>query len=187
METNKAVAAYIAEIFGEAVGVNAHKSEDGGKEIAVLRCANVPQEGVQSCASIGLNGTDIGLVSGGKKLRVEVVGACDVQVDVFENMVASTAYAVMDAGKCYPGFVAENVVGLYVESEMKHVLLTSPFLWNGMETMALEDRYIAWLMMVPVSEAEYAYAKKMGADALEERFAEENIDIYHLYRKSIIE
>lgn len=41
-------------------------------------------------------------------------------------------------------------------------------------------------MTVPISDREMAYADTRGLDALEDLFEENEIDVYDLYRESVI-
>lgn len=93
----------------------------------------------------------------------------------------------MNTKKCYPGYIVRNIIEQYVEeTEMKHILLTDPFLWDEANRFQYEDISIAWLMAVPISESELSYATKHGGKALEELFEEKDIDIFNLYREPVI-
>lgn len=187
MDINKIVAQHELQILGGTPKVNRHWNDTEDKSIDILKCMDVPQKGIQSCASIGLNNTDIGLQSGEQKLRVEILGACDKQINEFENIIASVAFNVMDSNNCYPGYIVEDIINQYIpESHMKHILLTDSFLWENTESISVEDVCIALLMIVPISDEEFEYIQKNGVDALEKQFEEKEIDIYNIYRKSII-
>jgi Suppressor of fused protein (SUFU). len=174
-------------IFGGVPKVNRHQNESNDDTVDILKCVDVPQKGIQSCASIGLNGTDIGLLSGDSKLRVEILGASDISVNEFENIVASVAFYIMKSQKCFPGYIVPNVIEQYIENcEMKHVLLSSPFLWENVKSISFEDICIAWLLIVPISDAEYGYAQEHGVDSLETLFEEKEIDIFNMFRKSLV-
>ena len=70
---------------------------------------------------------------------------------------------------------------------MKHLFFTSPSLWqDNLETLDLETKKVAWLMAVPISEAERQYKEANGADALEDLFEEHQVDILDLTRKSVV-
>lgn len=187
MEINKVVAQQELYILGGKPKVNRYWDYLEDKNVDIMKCMDVPQKGVQSCATIGLNNTDIGLKNGEKKLRVEILGASDVLIENFENIVASVVFHIMDSHKCYPGYIVENIISQYIpESDMKHILLTDPFLWQNTESLLKEDICVAWLMMVPISESEYWYAKKSGVEKLEKVFEEKEIDIYNIHRKTVI-
>ena len=187
MEMNKVIAQEELKMFGGTPEVFRYWNDLKDKHIDVLRCIDVPQKGIQSCASIGLNEIDVGLTSGEGELRVEILGACNVLMAKFENIVASVAFAIMDSHKCFPGYMVENVIEQYIQDcDMKHILLVNPFLWKNVESIFVNDLCVSWLMIVPVSEAEYNYAGKNGIEKLENLFVEKQIDIYNIYRESII-
>ncbi|MEG0314958.1 MAG: suppressor of fused domain protein [Erysipelotrichaceae bacterium] len=187
MDINKIVAQHELKILGGTPKVNRYLNDIKDKSIDILICMDVPQKGIQSCASIGLNNTDIGLHIGEQKLRVEILGACDKQINEFGNIIASVAFNIMDSNKCYPGYIVEDIINQYIpESHMKHVLLTDPFLWKKEKNISVENLCISLLMIVPISDEEFDYVKKKGVDALEKQFEEKEIDIYNIYRKSII-
>lgn len=69
---------------------------------------------------------------------------------------------------------------------MKHVLLICPSVWEKAETIVLDDRYIAWLQIIPISESEYKYAIKNSVNELENLLEEKDIDVFDIYRESVI-
>lgn len=60
------------------------------------------------------------------------------------------------------------------------------FLGYGFKTIEFEDRKIAWLLIIPISNQEKDYAIANGGDALETKFEEADIDIFNLKRKSVV-
>lgn len=117
---------------------------------------------------------------------MEIVGTSDVLIEMFENIVATTAFEIMDAQRCFPGYIVEDVIEQYLpDSEMKHILITDPFLWKSAKEIVTANVHIEWLMLVPISDAEFEFACENGADALERKFEAEGIDIYNIYRKSV--
>lgn len=187
MEINKIVAQRELHILGGKPNINRYWNQVEDKSIDVLKCMDVPEKGVQSCATIGVNNIDIGLQSGERELRVEILGVSDILCENFESIVASVSFDIMDSHKCYPGYIIKDVISQYIpKSDMKHVLLTNPFLWKNTESLVKDNICVAWLMMVPISEAEYEFAKKRGIEELEKIFEEKGIDIYNIHRKTII-
>lgn len=66
-------------------------------------------------------------------------------------------------------------------------MFVSPFLWSDqLETLEFDDKKVTWLQAIPISEAEYAYVDKNGAEALEDILEEAEVDILDLERKSTI-
>ncbi len=187
MELNKIIAKKEIDFLKGEPSVRRFWNEENTKNVDILKCINTPQKGVQSCATIGLNATNLGLLSSEKSLRCEIIGACDINITLFENILATIAFEIMDLKKCFPGLILSNIVNQYiVNTDMKHILLTSPFLWNDAKSIEVEHKIIAWLLAVPISEKEFSYARERGYDALENLFEKENIDIYNLFRKSVI-
>jgi suppressor of fused protein SUFU len=68
---------------------------------------------------------------------------------------------------------------------MRHFLFVPPFLWEGqLDTIDRDGRKIAWLLAVPISEGERAFAEANGSEKLEELFGDRQIDIFNLHRPS---
>lgn len=186
MELNKAVAKAEMNFIKGTPQIRRFWDSSNEKQIDILKCLNTPQNGLQVCATIGLNKIDIGLISDKKPLRAEIVGASDILNNSFENMIATTAFKIMDSHTCFPGYIVDNVIEEYIpDCEMKHFLLTDPFLWEDAQSITLDSVHIAWLMTVPISHKEYEYARINGVSKLESAFEHHNIDIYNIYRKSI--
>ena len=72
------------------------------------------------------------------------------------------------------------------DTEMQHILLCPPFLWEKLTTLAMEEKTVAWLLLVPISEREYRFAEANGSDALEDVFVEKQIDVFNLERTSVV-
>lgn len=187
MDGNKIIVKNELSILGKISKVQRYWDDIYTKSIDIFQALNIPQKGVQSCATIGLYKTDIGLISDDKELRAEILGALDISVNVFENIMASIAFEIMDRNKCFPGYMIDYIIPRYIQdSDMKHILITNPFVWEHTESLLLENCYVAWLMAVPISQREYEYAQNKGVDELETIFVEEQIDIYNIYRESVI-
>ena len=79
------------------------------------------------------------------------------------------------------------MVGSYFkEGALKHVLFVSPFLWDGLQAVDLQEKKVSFLQVVPISEPEMRFVEKNGPDALEDRFEKEQIDVFHLERASVV-
>lgn len=75
----------------------------------------------------------------------------------------------------------------YEDSEMKHLIFVSPFLWeNKLMPLDLGTKTVNWLLCIPISENELEYRMKNGASALEDLFQEKDIDIFDINRNSVI-
>lgn len=189
-EENRQIARLMASVFGGGKpSVVRFWDEKKASCVDVLSSSNSPVGGVTSVGSIGLSEHTIGLTIVEKPLRVEVVGACASTIDVFANVLATCAFHVINsAHPCSPGVVFADAVSMYVpNASMKHVLLVPPFLWHtSFGTMDLPGKKVTWLQMIPISDQERAFASENGTDALETLFEERQIDVFDLYRASVV-
>lgn len=184
---NKIIAKKELEVIGGKPNVYRYYDEKNIKSIDILSCIDRPYTGVTSYGTIGLSGYDIGLFSDNKSLRLELLGACDKNNELFANIISTTAFEIMESGKCGYGEIISNVVSQYIQdSDMKHIYLMNAFLWEGFDTIEFEDSKVAWLLIIPISESEKQYALTNGYDALETKFEEMDIDIFNLKRKSVL-
>lgn len=185
--TGKMVAQQILKIFENTPKIYRYYDEKESKYIDLAICADVPENGVSSYATIGLFQTDIGLMHHANPLRIELLAACDQTVEDFSNMISTTALEIMDRHVAFPGYVVENVVSMYMpNSAMRHILLTHPFLWENTHSLTLEDMTLTWLMCIPISDQEKAYCEQNGLDALETVFEEQQIDVFDIFRPSAL-
>ncbi len=189
-EEAQRIASALADAFrvGAAFDVMPQVRRYGGpgerNTIDLLTCADSPERGITAYGTIGLsdharaNATD---------LRVELVGAFPTALPGFADVLLDCALnTINDGAPLRLGAVhGEAMAGL--SSTLRHVMFFSPFLWgDAPETLALADRTVAWLMAVPISEDERAYAEIEGPNALEELFARANINILNPNRPSIL-
>ena len=122
-------------------------------------------------------------------VRVELVGACSSTVKDFPNILATAAFSVINSKWiCLPDTVFPNVVDMYGCSEtMRHLLFVDPFLWGGkLEALYFENKTVAWLHALPISDDEYQLAISEGLDKLTFLFEEQQIDTFNINRPSVI-
>ena len=187
MQIRKIIAQKELEVIGGNPQVFHYWDDNEINNIDIMSSLDRPYHGVKSYATIGLSECDIGLFSNDKRLRVELLGACDEKEELFANILATTAFEIMEKKQCTYGDVIQNVISEYIiDSEMKHVYLMNPFLWNEFETLEFRELCVAWLLIIPISEQEKEYAIINGWEALEDKFEAVDIDIFNLNRKSII-
>lgn len=163
--------------------------EKNQKAIDILTCFDTPFEHVNSYATIGFSKLAAKLTSGGKPLTVEFVSACESTYDLFPNIVSTSTFQLMDGITTYgPGSVIPDVISMYYpKSDMKHMWMAYPFLWNNApRTLTVEEKLVAWLQLIPISDMEYQYLLQNGYDALEDLFEKAEVDVLDLGRKSVI-
>lgn len=186
----KVLAAHTALAMGvEKPPIFRYWDENRQNSVCVLEAADRPQDEVTAYATIGLS--DHPLMFQGREFdtRVELVGACGSAFPGFANVLATAAFCVINSGWfCAPGIIFPDVVSMYkVSATLSDIYFAHPFLWEEeLKSTLIGDRRVAWLLAVPVSKAESAYAQSYGPEQLEARFAEMDIDIYDLNRASVI-
>lgn len=187
-ESNKVLARRLAGVFASKPQVSRYWDDNKKSSVDVLLCENAPQENVNSYGTLGLsdhpllnNGEDVGL-------RVEFVAACGALYDELANILSTAAFCVINSGwYASPGAIFPDIVSMYrKDTAMKHLMFTPPFLWDDLKTLELDDKTVAWLLLVPISEKEYQFAENNGSDALEDLFVEKQIDVFNLDRLSVI-
>lgn len=185
----KQIAKAAFQVFGGKPSVVKYWDDQQKNDVDILSCPDRPQAGVTSYSTIGLSDASIGLTSDEVPLRVEIVGACGSAFAGYANVLATCAFDVMEANaECRPGAVLRDAVAVNVpDVEMKHVWLVPPFLWEEeLKTLEFPSMKVAWLLAVPISEAERAFAEEQGAEALESLFEEKQIDLFDLRRASVL-
>jgi antitoxin YqcF len=186
-EENKYLAKAALKAFEGKPSVFKYWDDNNKSSVDILFCDDKNGDGVVSFSTIGLSDFSIGHEEKKVPIRVELVGASDF--DCFPNVLATCAFNIINSKfDCSSGTIFKNVVKIYLpESPMKHILFLSPILWEDkLKTMKFENKHVAWLMAIPISEEEMNYADKNGIEALEELFEEKQINVFDLKRRSII-
>lgn len=187
-EANKMIAQVAAAAFGGVARVVRYSDANDEASIGILRCVDRPWEGVTSFATVGLSDSPLpGSVS--PPLGTEMVGGCDGRVTVFADVLATAAFCVINSGwRCEPGRVFSSVVAArQPDTTVPHLLFVPPFLWEAdLRSRVVEDRTVAWLLAVPISDSERDFAQQHGADALEDEFERAQIDVFDLWRRPVV-
>ncbi len=160
--------------------------EDDKSTVDLLSCADSPLKGVTAYGTVRLSDHAL---SNASDLRVEIIGAFPTALPDFANVMATCAFNVInDGAPLWPGVIHGQAMGLYdLSTTLRHVMFVSPFLWGERpETLKLPGRTVAWLMAVPITEAERAYAAEHGSNALEQLFEREDINIFDANRPSVV-
>ncbi|MFZ6778861.1 suppressor of fused domain protein [Undibacterium sp. Ji83W] len=163
--------------------------DDHTSDIYVMKAPDRPQIGVTSYATVGLSARP--LIHEGKEFetRVEIVSACGSNFPDFSNVLATLAFCVINSKWfCAPGIIFPDVLSMYGLSDtMSDIYFAHPFLWDDrFKSVTMHEHHVAWLLAVPVSREESAFAQEFGSARLEAIFSERDIDIFDLNRKSIV-
>lgn len=176
-------------VFSGSPVVEQYLDEENKSNVDILTCKGVPYEGINSYATMGTLSVKPKLKSNGKDLVVELVGACNDNFEHFPNIIATVAFEILNSSHdYYPGALFTNIVKMYYpNSEMKHILVSSPFIWDEQfQTIKMSKKYVAWLQLIPISEGELSFALDNGSDKLEDLFVQEQINVFDLCRSSVI-
>jgi antitoxin YqcF len=186
---NKQIAKIVAKAFGGTPRVTRFRDENDQNFVDVLSCSDRPQRGVTSFGTVGLSGHPLYRNGLEYKARVEFVGACGSGFGGFDNALASAAFCVINSKSfCFPGAIFPGTISAHGCSQtLEHFLFVSPYLWEKeLEATSIEAKTVAWLLAVPISEAERKYAEEHGAQELEKMLEREQIDIFNLSRPSVV-
>jgi hypothetical protein len=186
---NLAIAKMAAAAFGADFTVRAYYDVGRKNEVDILRCEDRPEKAFTSYATIGLS--DHPNYRDGEEFetRLEIVGACRSSFDRFANVLATAAFCVIKSHWfCAPGIIFPDVVAAELKgSAMKHLMFVPPFLWEEeLKTLRFPKKTVAWLLAVPVADAELRYAREHGPRKLEAVFEKRKVDVFDIDRKSAV-
>lgn len=186
---NKHLARLALGAFGGKPVVTEYFSDDRQLAVDVLACSDRPQPGTTSYATLGLSDHPMRQDGDEFPVRLELVAACDSDADWFPNVISTAAFHIMRTGwLCAPGVVLQNIVHMYDQSlALRHLYFTAPSPWQGhLETVQLETKKVAWLLGVPISEAEYQFLKKLGDEKFEDLLEHRGVEIFDINRPSLL-
>lgn len=185
---NKIIARTALEAFGGKPSVSKYWDENKVSSVDILSTIDRPYEGVTSYSTIGLSDYSIGYSVDEKPLRIEIVGASATIFEFFPNIVSTCAFNIINTKlPIAHGEIFKGVVRMYYpNSEMEHVLFTSPFLWEKLNSIDFLDKKVTWLLAVPISKKELLFAEEEGTEALEDLFEKKDIDIFDIRRNSVL-
>ena len=183
-------------IGGEQKPFSYFKTKNSSTDI--LFCKDSPAPNYLTCCTLGLVNQEGKFQSNGKNIRVELLGLSTNKLgDTLGKIMAVLYKHIVEKNlTCAYGVIYNHVLDeLLPNSEMKHILLTTPPLFweKSLGTIDLDDNNIlTWLYAMPISEAEKNTIVSSGdnfKDAmihLQEQFTLKNVDVFDLNRKSII-
>lgn len=189
-QDNKSIAKILAAAFGGTFSVVEFVHDSVPLSVDLLHCEDRPVKGVTSLGTIGLSDTAFYLEDKEYPVRVELVSAiASEDAQAFGSVLGTTAFCIIRSHRIvHPGSVLEDAVNLYIpESTLPHMYFTAPFLWEkDLRVMQLATKKVAWLLAFPISQAELNLLREKGDSALEDEFEKHNIDIFDLYRESVV-
>lgn len=187
-ETHLRIQKSITDVFDGTPSITRHADETIRRQITLATVTDSPAEGVISYASIGLSDYPAGMI-GSLALGVELVGACRNEFTRFPDILSLCVSKIISGQTRYhPGAVIKEVIsGFFPDLAMKHILLVTPYGWSkDLLTLEFPDRWVSWLMALPISDAELKFYNTTESGGLQERLVKTGADIYDLTRASII-
>lgn len=186
------MARFIAGAIGIEPNVWPYYDDDRSHELSMLKLTDPIEQGVGIYSTIGLSDheNNVEVTGGVQNIPVELMMAVEKRFDKAANILATSAFFVMkDKYEARPGSVFKHMVTYYYKNiDMKHIYLVEPWLWEEkLDQLTLDTKKVAFLMLVPISDAEVDYKLQHGDKALQELlFEEHQIDFYDLKRKSVL-
>lgn len=182
---NKALHRYLSTLLGSGK-VHAYWDKAEESSVDILEVNDVPAPKVNTWATIGLSDAPTGLTVNGVPLGVEFLFSSMAVNSRAANIIATCAFNVINSKmKSELGVIYPRVVEMYYKNiNVNHVLLGNPYLWD-IKTQEFDTKVVAWLLLVPISDAESDIAESKGVDHLERKLETRSVDIFNLGRRSI--
>lgn len=186
-EENRQIARTVAELFGGTPAV--HTWWDDGKKnsVDILSSEGSPAPGVTAYATVNLSNT--ALTDAANDLRVELLGACQSDVEEFPGLLSTCAFNIVENGAVIaPGVIFPDVVTTYaLSTTLRHILFVPPFFWGeAPATLYLPKRTVAWLLALPISDAELEHLTMNGISSLMDIMEEKRPAVFDMNRPSVV-
>jgi hypothetical protein len=159
-----------------------------GRPVDLVTARNSPRAGVNSYSTIGLSVMPIGYLSGSVYLGSELVGMAAARFDRYIDVLSACVDDILHLkARLFPGAVYKDAFkNTYPDVHVKHLIFDTPRGWDkDLLTLDLGSRQAAWLMAVPVTEAELRLYSDSDSGELQDRFDEAKTDLSDLNRASV--
>ncbi|MCU1125810.1 suppressor of fused domain protein [Stenotrophomonas maltophilia] len=191
-EQHRAVAMHAIKIMGGGgrPKVQAFHDDHRQRSVDILTTFSSPEAGLKSIASIGLSDFVLRRAEGHElETRVELCACAEQDALHWDNVVASTAFAIMrDRAAVQPGSVIPNILQDYFPStRMPHVYLVPPFFWNDARFPGLQFPPVAinWLQCIAIHESERQLVERIGSDAFDDLLQQQEMDVVGMHRAPV--
>jgi antitoxin YqcF len=184
---NLALAKYLHSVLGGSPRVFDYWDDQKQNSVDILSVNDVPNRGISTYSTLRLSDCAIGLTVDDVPLRVEFLIPLKTEYEEGGNYIATSALSIInDKVVPKPGVILPRVLELYrPEGQMKHMMLVPPSVWE-VKTQEFSSKIVAWLQLVPLSDAERDFAISNGSDALEHILEKEQADVTNLERPSTL-
>jgi len=190
-QDNIKLARFLAGAIGFEPNVYPYYDDGESHQIDILSLKDPIDELVGIYSSIGLSDYEnlVAVSDGKNNIPIELMMTAYTRFESATNILSTCCfYIIKDKFECRPGAVFMRMVEFYIkDSPMKHIYFTSPFLWQEkLDQLHLDSKHVAFLLCIPISDRELQYKLEHGDDALESLFQDNEINIYDLYRESVL-
>ena len=188
-DANRMIARRLATTFGGSASVTRYWDDRRDNCIDILVVKDRPQRGVSSYGTIGLSDAHAEDDGTDRHTGMEMLGVCSQDSQNFGNILASAAFCVINSHwECRRGTIFPDLIATYHPLlAMRHLFFVSAHLWEGqLSKLGVENKTVDWLLAIPISDGERAYAEMHGAAELERWFDGHNADTFNLGRPSSI-
>jgi hypothetical protein len=159
-----------------------------GHPVNLVTAINCPRTGVNSFSTIGLSVMPIGYLSGSVYLGSELVGMAEAGFDRYIDVLSACVDDILHLkARLFPGAVYKDAFkNVFPDITVKHLIFDTPRGWDkDLLTIDLGKRQAAWIMAIPVTDAELRLYSDSDSGELQERFDEQNINLSDLNRESV--
>jgi len=178
----------LTAVIGDIKDVR-HLLEHDGHRMDIVMSENSPRAGVNSYSTIGLSVIPIGYLSGSVYLGAEIIAAAGAGFEPFVDVLAACVDDILHSRfRLFPGAVYKDAFkAAYPDAQVKHLIFDTPQGWeNDLLTLDLGLRQAAWIMAVPVTDAELRLFSESESGELQEQFEARKVDLYDLTRPSVV-
>ena len=133
MEYKKRIFQILCKEIGSDVNVQRYYDRQNESNIDIYIAKNRQVPDLLTYSTIGLLEYTIGMKDrNDREIRIELIGTCSADAEVFPNILASCVFNIINSKyTCKPGIVYPGVITPYLdEMDMKHIYFTSPFFWG---------------------------------------------------------
>ena len=158
------------------------------RRFELVMAENSPRAGVNSYSTVGLSILPIGYLSASVYLGAEIAAMAGSQFDRFADVLAACVDDLLhNRFRLFPGSVYKDAFkNTYPDVRVKHLIFDTPLGWEkDLLTLDLGARQTAWIMAVPVTDAELRLYSDSESGELQEHFQERNTDLSDLNRPSV--
>ena len=181
----------LKETLGGVQKAFSYQKQDAANKLDILYAKQSPGRNYLTASTLGLVNRTTGYQDSntGKDIRAEIIMSSYGGHDMSGKILSTAGVGIFETNIRYGyGTVLKDIMSIYYpNSDMKHLfLILPPPVWGkSFGVTDAGDSVITFLYALPISQAECDYMSEKGIDALQDKFVENNIDMFDFERKSI--